>query len=271
MLKTIWLGIAFIVLLMFLASVAPLLTPADPFQVDMKERLQGISWQHPMGTDQLGRDLLSRVIYAARTSITATFSVVLACLAIGTVVGAVAGYYGGIIDELLMRLADVVMAFPSFILPIAITGILGPSLANIILALILTSWVGYARMVRSSVLVLKNLPYVEAAQAMGFSTWEIMKDHILPNAVHPVIVYTTFKAGHTILAICGLSFIGLGAQPPTPEWGSMLNEASSFMGSAPHLFIFPGLMIMITVLGFNLFGDGLRDFMDPRLRKEIEL
>lgn len=271
MAKTTCLGVAFIALLLLLAAAAPLLTPADPFYVDMKERLLGICWQHPMGTDQLGRDLLSRVIYATRTSLTAALSVVLASLAIGTVVGAAAGYYGGLIDEILMRLVDVVMAFPSFILPIAMTGILGPSLTNIILALIFTSWVGFARMVRSSVLILKNLPYVDAARAMGFSTWQIMKDHILPNAVHPVIVYTTFKAGHIILAISSLSFVGLGAQPPTPEWGSMLNEASSFMGSAPHLFIFPGLMIITTVLGFNLFGDGLRDLMDPRLRKDYEL
>lgn len=269
--KTISIGAAIIVLLLVIACFAPFFSPANPLAVNMSEKLQGISAQHFMGTDQLGRDLFSRVLYASRVSITASFSVVFICLTIGTGIGCIAGYFGGIMDEILMRLVDMMMAFPSIILPIAITGILGPSVANIILALAVTSWVGYARMVRSSVLMLKHLSFVEAAKAMGSSKWRIIKDHILPNAVHPLMVYAAFNASHTILAISGLSFLGLGAQPPTPEWGSMLNEASPFMGSAPHLFIFPGLMIMITVLGFNLLGDGLRDFLDPRMRKEVDL
>jgi peptide/nickel transport system permease protein len=189
----------------------------------------------------------------------------------GITTGCIAGYFGGVTDELLMRLVDIMMAFPSFILNIAITGILGPSIINIIISLSLTSWVGYARIVRSSVLSIKHMAFIDAAQAMGSNKRDIILNHIIPNAVHPVIVYATFNASHTILAISGLSFLGLGVQPPTPEWGAMLNEASTFMGSSPHLFIFPGLMIMLTVFGFNLFGDGLRDFMDPRLKKEVDL
>lgn len=267
----ILIGASIIAMLLTITCFAPIFSPYNPLGVNMSEKLQGISTQHLMGTDQLGRDLLSRVIYGARVSITASFSVVFICLIVGTVIGCAAGYFGGIIDELLMRLVDMMMAFPSIILPIAITGVLGPSVTNIILALSLTSWVGYARMVRSSVLTLKHLAFVEAAKAMGSSQWRVIREHILPNAVHPLIVYAAFNASHTILAISGLSFLGLGAQPPTPEWGSMLKEASSFMGSAPHLFIFPGLMIMLTVLGFNLLGDGLRDFLDPRLRKEVDI
>ncbi len=269
--KTVRIGAIIIICLLVVACLAPVLTPVNPLAVNMGEKLQGLSRQHPMGTDQLGRDVLSRVLYGARTSMAASFSVVIICLAVGIAIGCIAGFYGGVIDELLMRLVDIMMAFPPFILPIAITGILGPSLTNIIIALALTSWVGYARMVRSSVLTLKHLDFVAAAKAMGSSRSRIIREHIVPNAVHPLVVYAAFNASHTILAISGLSFIGLGAQPPTPEWGNMLSEACSFMGSSPYLFIFPGLMIMLTVLAFNLLGDGLRDYLDPRLGTEVDL
>lgn len=267
----ILIGFSIIVFLLFITCFAPLISPYNPLTTNIQDKLKGISTQHIMGTDQLGRDLFSRVLYGARVSITASFSVVCICFIIGVAVGCIAGYLGGMVDELLMRIVDMMMAFPSIILPIAITGILGPSVKNIVLALALTSWVGYARMVRGSVLMIKNLPFIEAAKTMGSSQGQIIKKHIIPNVIHSLIVYAAFSASHTILAISGLSFIGLGAEPPTPEWGSMLKEASSFMGSAPHLFIFPGLMIMLTVLGFNLLGDGLRDFMDPRLREEMDI
>lgn len=260
-----------IVMLIWLGISAPVISPANPLQINMSERLQGISPRHLMGTDQLGRDLFSRILYATRTSFSATFTVMLLSMLVGTAVGCLAGYSGGLIDELLMRLVDMLMAFPSFILPIAVTGILGPSVANIVLALSLTTWTGYARMVRSSVLTVKEQAFVEAAVGMGGSDLHVIKGHIIPNAVYPLIVYAALHAGHTLLAIAGLSFIGLGAQPPTPEWGAMLNEATSFMGSDPHLFIFPGLAIMLTVMAFNLIGEGLRDVMDPKLQKEVPI
>ncbi len=257
--------------LILLAALAPMMAPSDPFKVNMSERLQGVTWEHPMGTDQLGRDLFSRILYAARTSFCATFAVMLSCLFIGTAVGCAAGYFGGFTDEVCMRMVDMLMAFPPLILPIAITGILGPSLANIILALTLTMWTGYARMVRGSVLSVKEQLYVEAAAAMGGSRRQVIQCHIIPNAIYPLVVYAALNAGYTILAIAGLSFIGLGAQPPTPEWGAMLNEATSFMGNHPHLFIFPGIAVMAAVLAFNLMGEGLRDMMDPKLQKEVEV
>jgi peptide/nickel transport system permease protein len=272
--KNVILGAGLFLLLLMMALFAPCFSnffKIDPQAVNMQERLEGISWRHPMGTDQLGRDCATRILYAARTSLVATVTVVLASLLIGVILGGLAGYCGGVVDDLLMRLVDIMMAFPSFIIAIAVTGLLGASTGNMILALLVTSWVGYARMMRGSVLTLKNITYVEAVRAMGSGRLNTLVRHILPNAIHPLLVYATFNASHTLLAISGLSFLGLGAPPPTPEWGAMLNEASAFMGYAPHLFIFPGLMIMLTVLGFNLIGDGLRDFLDPRLKQEVDL
>ena len=267
--KSFMAGCILILLLILLAVLAPLIAPADPLRVNMSERLQSVTWAHPMGTDQLGRDLFSRILYAARTSFCATFAVMLSCMVIGTALGCMAGYLGGFTDELLMRLVDMLMAFPPLLLPIAIAGILGPSVVNIILALTLTTWTGYARMVRGSVLAVKEQLYVEAAAAMGGSHWQVMKNHIIPNAIYPLVVYAVLHAGHTLLSIAGLSFIGLGAQPPTPEWGAMLNEAAAFMGANPHLFVFPGFAVMTAVLAFNLMGEGLRDLMDPKLQKEV--
>ncbi len=269
--KNVTAGVIIITTLILLACFAPYITRCDPLAVNMDEKLQGISSAHIMGTDQLGRDVFSRVLYGARTSISASFMVVGLCMSFGVLLGSIAGYFGGVADEIIMRIVDMIMAFPSFILPIAITGLLGPSVANIVLAMTLTSWVGYARMMRSSVLEVKNIDFVEAVTAMGSTKWNVMLHHIIPNAIHPLVVYAAFNASHTILAISGLSFIGLGAVPPTPEWGAMLKDAVNFIYTSPHLFIFPGIMIMLTVLSFNLIGDGLRDMMDPRLNKEIEL
>ncbi|MFH0995419.1 MAG: ABC transporter permease [Pseudomonadota bacterium] len=264
-------GCILLAVLIGLAVAAPTISPADPYTINMTEKLQDSSWLHPMGTDQLGRDLFSRVLYAARISFMATLVVMSTCLVIGTVVGCVAGYFGGLVDEVLMRLVDMLMAFPSFLLPIAITGLLGSSMSNVILALSLTTWTGYARMVRSSVLSVKQQLYVEVADVMGGSRLNVIKDHVIPNAIHPLIVYAAMHSGHTILAISGFGFMGLGAQPPTPEWGTMLNEAMTFMGHQPNLFVFPGGAIMMTVLSFNLLGEGLLDMMDPKQQKEVKI
>jgi len=260
-------GIIIILILAFIAIFAPYLSLYDPLEVNMANRLQMPSEEHPLGTDQLGRDLLSRIIYATYVSITAAALATLMIITFGVTIGAIAGYFGGIVDQAIMRIVDVLLAFPSLILTIAIAGILGPSLMNLIIAMTATGWVGYSRIIRGSVLSIKEKEFVEAARALGFGNLYIIARHIIPNVISPVIVIATIDMGHIILSITGLSFLGLGAQPPTPEWGTMLNEGKSFMTTAPHLMIFPGLMIMITVLAFNFLGDGLRDALDPRLRQ----
>lgn len=260
-------GIIIILILAFIAIFAPYLSLYDPLEVNMANRLQMPSEEHPLGTDQLGRDLLSRIIYATYVSITAAALATLMIITFGVTIGAIAGYFGGIVDQAIMRIVDVLLAFPSLILTIAIAGILGPSLMNLIIAMTATGWVGYSRIIRGSVLSIKEKEFVEAARALGFGNLYIIARHIIPNVISPVIVIATIDMGHIILSMTGLSFLGLGAQPPTPEWGTMLNEGKSFMTTAPHLMIFPGLMIMITVLAFNFLGDGLRDALDPRLRQ----
>jgi len=260
-------GVIIILILAFIAIFAPYLSLYDPLEVNMANRLQMPSEEHPLGTDQLGRDLLSRIIYATYVSITAAALATLMIITFGVTIGAIAGYFGGIVDQAIMRIVDVLLAFPSLILTIAIAGILGPSLMNLIIAMTATGWVGYSRIIRGSVLSIKEKEFVEAARALGFGNLYIIARHIIPNVISPVVVIATIDMGHIILSITGLSFLGLGAQPPTPEWGTMLNEGKSFMTTAPHLMIFPGLMIMITVLAFNFLGDGLRDALDPRLRQ----
>lgn len=260
-----------ILLLTVIALFAPVISPHDSLAVNMKENLQGPSIKHLMGTDQLGRDLFSRILCGTRISLGIAFVTVATCVVLGVAVGSVAGYRGGIVDDVLMRAVDILMAFPGLLLTIAIAGMLGPSMQNLMLAMIATSWVGYARIARGAVLSVKEFAFVEAARSLGSSEVRILGEHIIPNIVHPIIVLATLNMGQTILSIAGLSFLGLGAQPPAPEWGAMLNEACSFMGLAPHLFIFPGLAIMITVLTFNFFGDGLRDMLDPRFKKEVEI
>jgi peptide/nickel transport system permease protein len=260
-------GMMIILILTFIAIFAPYLSLYNPMEINMENRLLSPSEKNPMGTDQLGRDLLSRIVYGTRVSIAAATMATLVIMIFGVTIGAIAGYFGGIIDQAIMRIVDVLLAFPNLILTIAIAGMLGPSLMNLIIAMTATGWVGYSRIVRGSVLSVKETEFVEAARAMGCSNSYIIVRHIIPNIISPVIVIATIGMGSTILSITGLSFLGLGAQPPTPEWGAMLSESKSFMTTAPHLMIFPGLMIMIVVLAFNFLGDGLRDALDPRLKQ----
>lgn len=261
-------GMMIILILTFIAIFAPYLSH-NPMEVNMENRLLGPSEEHPMGTDQLGRDLLSRIVYGTQVSIAAATMATLMIMIFGVTIGAIAGYFGGTIDQAIMRIVDVLLAFPNLILTIAIVGMLGPSLMNLIIAMTATGWAGYSRIVRGSVLSVKEKEFVEAARAMGCSDSYIIFRHIIPNVISPVIVIATIGMGHTILSITGLSFLGLGAQPPTPEWGAMLSDGKSFMTTAPHLMIFPGLMIMIVVLAFNFLGDGLRDILDPRLNQAM--
>lgn len=265
--KIAMIGAVIILFLAGIAILAPHIAPYDPIELDLENRLSSSDGNHLMGTDNLGRDVLSRVIYGARISLSMATVVVVIVMLLGTAMGTIAGYFGGIIDGTIMRVVDVLLAFPNIILALVIAGILGPSLTNVMIALSAIWWVGYARIIRGSVLSVKEKEFVEAARAMGCSDTHIAIRHILPNVLSPVIVLATLDMGHIILSIAALSFLGLGAQPPIPEWGTMLNEGRPFMETAPHLMIFPGLMIMVVVLAFNFLGDGLRDALDPRMKE----
>lgn len=259
-------GAMIILALMIIAILAPYITPYDPVELDLENRLTSPDKNHLMGTDNLGRDVLSRIMCGARVSLGMASVVVVIVMLLGLAMGTTAGYFGGVIDGIIMRLVDILLAFPNIILALVIAGILGPSLTNVMIALAVVWWVGYARIIRGSVLSVKEKEYVEAARAMGCTDSYIAVRHILPNVLSPVIVLATLDMGHIILSIAALSFLGLGAQPPIPEWGTMLNEGRPFMETAPHLMIFPGLLIMTTVLAFNFLGDGLRDALDPRMK-----
>lgn len=258
------LGLVIIVIVVLVGILAPYLMPNDPVRVILDQRLAPQSHDYPLGTDHLGRCLLSRLIYGTRVSLSTAALALITIILISIPVGTVAGYLGGWVDNLLMRLADVLLAFPSLILALVIAGMLGPGLMNVMLAVASVGWVGYARVIRSMVLSVKEKEFVLAARACGTPEFGIITRHILPNVLSPVIVLITLDMGKLILSISGLSFLGLGAQPPTPEWGSMLNDGRSYMQVAPQLMIYPGLAIMIVVLAFNILGDGLRDALDPR-------
>jgi peptide/nickel transport system permease protein len=263
-------GLTLVLAVTFAAVFAPALAPAEPNEQDLLNRLDSPSAEHPMGTDQLGRDMLTRLLYGARISLRIAVSVVAITLAIGTAVGVVAGYAGGWVDEALMRFVDVLLAFPGILLALVIAGILGPSLTNIMIALAVVGWTQYARIVRGSVLSIKEKEFIKAAQLMDVSRPRIIARHVVPNVITPVVVLATMNMAYVILGTAALSFLGLGAQPPTPEWGTMLSQGRNHLQDAWWVVNFPGLAIMITVLGFNLLGDGLRDVLDPRDVGDVE-
>jgi peptide/nickel transport system permease protein len=252
--------------MVLMAVFAPFLAPYDPTAIMLAEGLSGPSITHPLGQDKLGRDILSRIIYGARISLYVGIFTVAISAVVGSAVGALAGYLGGFVDEAVMRLIDVLLAFPGILLAIAIMAILGPSLNNVVIALALLGWVTYARLVRGQVLALRELEFVHAARALGADARRIITRHLMPNVLGPVIVQATFGMAGAIVAEAGLSFLGLGTQPPTPSWGSMLNDGREFLLTAPHLTTIPGIAIMVVVLGLNFLGDGLRDVLDPRGR-----
>jgi peptide/nickel transport system permease protein len=259
-------GLTLILLLVLIALLAPLIAPANPLKQVLSTRLKPPSAEHWLGTDQLGRDVLSRMIYGARISLVIGIVVVGLAASVGTLVGVVAGYFGGWLDEGLMRLTDVFFAFPALILAMAISGALGPSLTNAMIAIAVVTWPVYARLVRAQVLSLREREYVEAARGLGASAERIVWQHILPNTLAPLLVQASFDMGGAILSAAGLSFIGFGTQPPTPEWGVMISDGRNYIATQPWLSLFPGLAILFTVAAFNLIGDGLRDALDPRLR-----
>lgn len=260
--------VGMIILGMFLlfALFASSIAPYDPTDQNLALRRQPPSPAHPFGLDDLGRDILSRVIHGSRVSLHVGVLSVSLAIIIGTLLGLVSGYWGGLADNLIMRFMDIMLAFPALLLAIAIVAILGPGLMNMLIAIAIVSIPTYARLVRAQVLSIKEQDYVLAARAVGVSITRMLFRSILPNSITPIIVQGTLGIATAILDAAGLSFLGLGAQPPTPEWGAMLGDGRFSMFTASHIILFPGLAIMLTVLGFNLLGDGLRDALDPRLR-----
>ncbi|SHH87510.1 peptide/nickel transport system permease protein [Sporobacter termitidis DSM 10068] len=256
-------GLAVILLLVFAGIFAERISPHDPYKVDLAVKLLGPSARYPLGTDQLGRCILSRLIYGTRTSLYTAMTVTLVILAIGVPLGIIAGYIGGAVDNMIMRLADIASTFPSSLLALAIVGIFGPSLYNLMLVFIFLWWAPFARMVRSSVIKLKETEFVMAAEAAGSRRISIILKHIFPNTLSPIIAYATLRIAAVIVHIAGFSFIGLGSQPPTADWGVMLNDGRQYISSYPMLLIWPGLMIVVVVLAFNLFGEGLNDALIP--------
>lgn len=259
-------GLAGLLLLILVSILAPWITTIDPLSISYDQILAAPSWQHPFGTDDFGRDILSRIFWGGRQSLRVSFLAILIAWLGGIVIGVFSGYYGGIVDEMIMRIVDVLMAFPSILLLLSIVAALGPGLQTVLIALGISDIPWTVRLVRSSVLAAKNYEYVTAARILGGNDFYIMYTQILPNIIPPLIVYATLGFGGAILMTAGLSYIGLGAQPPAPEWGAMLNAGRNYLRNAWWMSVFPGLTIFFAVLCINLLGDGLRDALDPKLK-----
>jgi ABC-type dipeptide/oligopeptide/nickel transport system permease subunit len=259
-------GLSIVILLILVAIFAPLIAPYDPIDRVKEDSLQPPSAKYWFGTDILGRDIFSRVIYGSRISLMVGTVAVGISLMIGLTFGALAGYFGNVSDTIIMRIADIFFAFPYILGAIAIMTVLGPGIFNIFIAIGILGWASFARIFRGSILSIKNKEYIEAARALGASNFRIISKHIFPNAFAPIIVYGTMTVGTAIIVEAALSFLGIGVQPPTPAWGKMLSEALDYIDIASWMMIFPGLAIVITVLGFVLLGDGLRDAFDPKLK-----
>lgn len=258
----------FIVIIMFLLALfSPILKPYDQNQADFYNVAKGISGKHIFGTDSLGRDILSRVLEGGKTSIFMAIQIVSISFLIGTFLGVISGYMGGVIDGTIMTIVNILISYPNLIFALALISVLGPSTQNAIIALCVVKWTRYARIARGEVLSLKNEIYIVAAKAIGNKRSRIMSNYIIPNIFSKLIVIATLDIGNTIMAYASLSFLGMGVQLPTPEWGSMINEGREFMRIAPHISLFPGIFLIITVLGFQLLGDGLRDMLDPKMRE----
>jgi peptide/nickel transport system permease protein len=260
-------GGAIVALAIALALFGPALSPYDPSTQELARRLEGPSLQHPFGLDELGRDILTRIASGARISLLVGVAVVSVSSLAGMFFGSVAGYYGGRVDDVISRVIDVLMAFPGILLAIALVAVLGPSLVNVVLALSVIGWVGYARLVRGQALRAREFEFVQAARALGAGSPRVVLRHVLPTTLPSVVVQATLGMAGAIIAEASLSFLGLGVQPPTPSWGTMLDAGRAHLFDAPHLTLFPGFAIALLVLGFNFLGDGLRDRVDPKMQK----
>lgn len=264
---TAMLGLVILGIFLVLAVAAPWVAPHDPAAQDVLNRYAGPSAEHLLGTDHLGRDVLSRLLFGARLSLGTSVLLGSAVLVIGVAVGTLAGFAGGLIDGIIMRVVDVLLAMPNFLLVLVIVGALGPGLFNLAIAFTVAGWVGYARIVRGLILSVRERPFVESARAMGLRRRRVVGRHVLPSVLGPVAVLWTLRTGQLLLALAAFSFLGLGVQPPAAEWGAMLNEARDSLAQAPRLMVYPGTLITVAALGFNLVGDGIRDALDPTLRE----
>jgi len=260
-------GLVIVLVAVLAALVGPALSPYNPAAQELARRLEPPTLSHPFGLDELGRDILARLLAGARISLLVGLAVVSVSSVVGMLVGSIAGYFGGRVDDVISRVVDVLMAFPGILLAIALVAVLGPSLTNVVLALSVIGWVGYARLVRGQALRARELDFVHAARALGAGSPRVVLRHVLPSAFPAVVVQATLGMAGAIIAEASLSFLGLGVQPPTPSWGTMLDAGRAHLFDAPHLTIFPGLAIALLVLGFNFLGDGLRDRVDPKLAK----
>jgi peptide/nickel transport system permease protein len=257
-----WMVVIFVGIAVFAQGIAPY----DPIEQDMNVILQPPSADHPFGTDEYGRDILSRIIYGSQISLMIGIVGVLISVVVGVGLGTISGYFGGRTDMFIMRIMDIFMAFPSFLLALAIVSVLGPGMVNVMIAIGIFSVPTFARISRSAVISVKNKEFIEAAKSMGASHARVIFKHVLPNSVAPIIVLSTMRIATAILTASGLSFLGMGAQPPTPEWGAMLSTGREYLRTAPHVSTIPGLAIMFMVLAFNMLGDGLRDALDPKMK-----
>ncbi|WP_345242888.1 ABC transporter permease [Pontibacillus salipaludis] len=260
-------GLSIVVFFILVALFAPLIMPYDHSKPDLINRLKGPSAEHWLGTDDFGRDILSRIIYGARISLWVGFSCVAGSILVGCTLGIVAGFYGKWVDTIISRIFDILLAFPSILLAIAIVAILGPDLQNALIAIAVINVPNFGRLIRSKVLSVKEEEYITAARSIGMNDARILFHHVLPNSMTPVIVQGTLAVATAIIEVAALSFLGLGAQSPDVDWGKMLADSKSYLVQAPWTMIFPGLAIMLTVLGFNLMGDGLRDALDPKMKQ----
>lgn len=266
----LFLSAGILVFFILAALFAGYIAPHDPEKANLELRLKEPCQEYPLGTDHLGRCILSRLIFGARVSLSVGLLVVSFSLVLGLTIGTLSGYYGGWLDEIVMRVVDAFLAFPSLLLALGIAGLFGAGFINMVIALVVVDWAGYARLARSSVMAIKEQDYIKAAKGLGAGDMHVILHHVIPNVMSPLIVMATIGMGYVILSAAGLSFLGFGVQPPTPEWGSMLNEGKTYIRSAPYIMIFPGLAIMFTVLAFNYLGDELRDLLDPRETKDID-
>lgn len=267
--RTAMIGLVILIIISAAALIGPMFIDyeQDVIKQNIRDRLQGPSWSHPFGTDDFGRDIFSRIVYGARTSLLIGIVSCAICCTTGVFLGAVAGYYGGALDQFIMRFFDIFLALPSILLAITIMAAFGCNLFNIIIAVGVVTIPQYARITRASVLTVINQEYIEAAKAVGAGNFYIITHHVLPNCFAPIMVQATLRVATVISSASSLSFLGLGIQPPAPEWGAMLSSGRAFLRDTPHLVIFPGLAIMLTILSLNLLGDGLRDALDPKLKK----
>ncbi|HEY3361974.1 MAG TPA: nickel transporter permease [Methanosarcina sp.] len=259
-----------LILFILAALFAGYIAPHNPEKANLELRLKEPCKEFPLGTDDLGRCILSRIIFGTRVSLSVGLLVVSSSLALGLAIGTLSGYYGGWVDEIVMRVVDAFLAFPSLLLALGIAGLFGAGFMNMVIALIVVDWASYARLARSSVIAVKEQEYIKAAKGLGAGDLHVILRHVIPNVISPLIVMATMGMGYVILSAAGLSFLGFGVQSPIPEWGSMLSEGKIYIRSAPYVMIFPGLAIMLAVLAFNYLGDGLRDLFDPREMKYID-